>query len=70
MGTNDDKGESMNKKTYDVNYIKTNCKQIVLMLNKNNDKDIIDFLSALSNKNGYLKELIRKDMIKKEGKKK
>lgn len=52
-----------NKKRYDVNYVKTNCKQFILLLNKEKDKDIIDFLESLPNRNGFLKQLIR-DQIK------
>ena len=50
------------KKKYDVNYIINQCKQITLLLNKNTDADIIEYLNSKDNKNGYLKELIRRDM--------
>lgn len=56
----------MSKKDYDRNYIKTKCKTIKLLLNKEKDKDIILFLNAQTNVNGYLKSLIRDDMMKKK----
>ena len=52
-----------NKKQYDINYVKTQCKQYTLLLSKEKDKDIIDFLESLPNRNGFLKQLIR-DQIK------
>ena len=51
-----------NKKRYDINYVKTQCKQYTLLLNKENDKDIIDFLESQTNRNGFLKQLIRDHM--------
>lgn len=54
----------MNKKEYDIKYVKENCKQFKLLLNNEKDKDIILYLNSLSNRNGYLKSLIRKDMNK------
>ena len=50
------------KKAYIVDYVKKKCKQITLMLNLENDKDIIEWMEKQENKNAYLKELIRKDM--------
>ena len=52
------------QKAYRVEYINTKCKKITLMLVKETDKDIIDHLETVGNKNAYLKELIRKDMAK------
>ena len=49
----------MSKKDYDLNYQKENCKQIKLQLNKEKDKDIIQWLESQSNVNGTLKQLIR-----------
>ena len=51
-----------NKKRYDINYVKTQCKQYTLLLNKENDKDIIEFLESQTNRNGLLKALIRDNM--------
>lgn len=50
------------KKNYDKNYVITKCKRYTLILNKEYDKDIIKFLSTKDNVNGYLKELIRREM--------
>ena len=56
----------MKKKEYDIQYQKDNIKQIKFTLNKSIDQDILTHLDKQKNKNGYLKELIRKD-IKKVG---
>ena len=54
----------MSKKDYDLTYLKTQCKRIVVLLNKNKDADIIEHLRTKESMNAYLKELIRKDMMK------
>ena len=46
-------------------YDKGNTKQIILKLNLKTDKDILDLLQRVENKQGYIKQLIRKDMINK-----
>lgn len=51
----------MSKKDYDLNYQKENCKQIKLQLNKEKDKDIIQWLED-KNVNGTIKQLIREKM--------
>ena len=43
-------------------YDKENTKQILLKLNLANDADIIEKLNAESNKQGYIKQLVRNDM--------
>ena len=43
---------------------KKNTKQFALRLSKNTDADIIEYLEKLDNKQGYIKELIRKDLSK------
>lgn len=43
-------------------YDKDNTVQIKLKLNKKTDADIISWLDDISNKQGYIKELIRADM--------
>ncbi len=43
-------------------YDAKNTIQIHLKLNTTTDKDIIDKLNSMENKQGYIKELIRKDM--------
>ena len=50
------------KKKYNKNYMKNNCVRFVLLLNKNTDGDIIDYLQSVENKNAYIKKLIRNDM--------
>ena len=45
-----------------VKYNKTNVKQIKLNLNRKTDADIIAALEAAPNIQGYIKELIRKDL--------
>ena len=43
-------------------YDKNNTRLIQLKLNKKTDADILDYLDKLDNRQGYIKELIRKDM--------
>ena len=43
-------------------YDDTHTKQITLKLNLETDKDILEKLEAVGNKQGYIKELIRKDL--------
>lgn len=45
-------------------YDKENTKQVTLKLNKNTDKELIEFLDGLENKQGFIKELIKKEMLK------
>lgn len=45
-----------------VKYDKAHTKQIKLKLNLETDRDIIEYLDQLENKQGYIKELIRKDI--------
>ena len=52
----------MRKSDYDRNYMKQNCKVYRLQLNKERDKDIIEFLGKQNNVNGLLKSLIRREM--------
>ena len=54
----------MQKKDYDLTYLKTQCRRIVVLLNKNKDADIIEHLQSKESMNAYLKDLIRKDMMK------
>ena len=55
------KTTSINQRKYDT----SNCKGIYLKLSIKYDSDILDKLEEIGNKQGYIKELIRKD-IKKE----
>ena len=43
-------------------YNKDNIIQISVKLNKSTDKDIIDHLDQVESKQGYIKDLIRKDI--------
>lgn len=43
-------------------YDDTHTKQIMLKLNLETDKDILERLEAVGNKQGYIKELIRRDI--------
>ena len=48
-----------------VKYNKENTVQISLKLNRITDADLIDNLNRVTNKQGYIKELIRRDIAKK-----
>ena len=43
-------------------YNKKYTKTVLIRLNSNNDKDIIEQLDKVNSKMGYIKELIRKDI--------
>lgn len=45
-------------------YDDANTIQIKMKLNRRTDKDIIDKLETVGNKQGYIKELIRRDIEK------
>ena len=47
-----------------VKYNKENTVQISLKLNRSTDADLIDSLNRVANKQGYIKELIRKDIAR------
>ena len=51
-----------NQSNNSIKYDKENTKRVFIKLNKNTDKDILDYLESVQNKQGYIKELIRKDM--------
>lgn len=53
------------KAEYDQKYAKENLRNIRLSLNKEHDADIIAWLDQQPNKQGYLKELVRKDIEQK-----
>lgn len=50
------------QKRADLNYKKKAFKQMNLMLHKENEADIIEYLASIKNKREYLINLIRKDM--------
>ena len=45
-------------------YNKANTVQVPIRLNKGTDADILAHLESVQNKQGYIKELIRRDMTK------
>ena len=47
-----------------IKYDKENTIQVRFKLNKKTDADLINHLQNVDNKQGYLKDLIRKDMNK------
>lgn len=51
------------QRTYQAEWDKKNTKGIYLKLCKSTDADIISWLSECSNKQGYIKELIRADIL-------
>lgn len=52
------------QKKYDQDWKAKNTTRVTVRLNNNTDEDIIEYLSTLDNKQGYIKELIREDMKK------
>lgn len=45
-------------------YDKDNTVQVKLKLNKKTDADLISWLDDISNKQGYIKDLIRSDILR------
>lgn len=52
------------QKAYMVEYNKNNTRRIAFTLNYNTEKDLIDYLESIPNKNAYLKALIKADIEK------
>ena len=50
------------QKAATAKYDKENTKSVYLKLNKTTDADILKKLEEVGNKQGYIKELIRKDI--------
>lgn len=50
-------------RAYAPKWTKDNIKGFFLSLNKSKDSDIINWLSEVDNKQAYIKELIRADML-------
>ena len=48
-----------------IRYNKENTVQISLKLNRSTDADLIESLNRIANKQGYIKELIRRDIANK-----
>ena len=51
------------RQAYQSRWCKDNTKGIYLKLSKNTDADIINHLSGCPNKQGYIKDLIRADIL-------
>ena len=49
-------------------YDKENTKQIALRLNKKTDADVLEMLEHVPSKQGYIKELIRRDIEERKNK--
>ena len=58
--TDEERRSKKSKRNTDYN--KNNTIRLPINLNTNTDKDIIDFLTTIPNKQGYIKDLIRLDM--------
>lgn len=56
-----------NKRKYSAAYNKENMQDMILHFNKKTEADLINYLSIVPNKNGYIKQLIRDDMKKFDG---
>lgn len=50
------------KRKANAKYDKNNTKVISLKLNKNTDQDILDLLDSVDNTQGFIKQLIRKEI--------
>lgn len=50
----------------DAHYLwqKQNCSRVSILLNNNTDADILAHLQRQASKQGYIKELIRKDILR------
>ena len=55
-------------KAYKARYDKENTKQIKFKFNNKTDADILEKLESLPNKTGYIKQLIREDIARSQGK--
>ena len=58
----------MNNYEYIKGYMKENCMHFGFTLNKNTDADVVEYLETLENKRGYMLDLIRADMKKRQKK--
>lgn len=54
-----------NKVDYNIKYSKQMVKRVVLNLNQNTMSDVIEWLDKQDNKQGYVIDLIRKDILAK-----
>lgn len=58
----EDELKKMKQKQQIDQWQKEHIKRVVVKLNKESDKDILDYLDSLPNVQGYIKSLIRKDI--------
>lgn len=58
----EDELKKMKQKQQIDQWQKEHIKRVVVKLNKESDKDILDYLGSLPNVQGYIKSLIRKDI--------
>ena len=56
----------ISKYEYDRQYAKDKMQQVKLTLNKSTDGDLLAWLEKQPNKQGYIKALIRKDILEHE----
>lgn len=49
---------------YNADYDKANTTRLAVKLNNTTDKDILEWLRLMPNKQGYIKDLIRTDMTR------
>lgn len=54
------------QKAADARYKAANTRQFKLVMNKNTEPDLIAHLESIDNVQGYIKSLIRADMLKKQ----
>lgn len=54
------------QKRANAKYDARNTRQVMLKLNKITDKDILDKLDSVENRQGYIKSLIREDIATRE----
>ena len=52
------------QKRASIKYAKSNVTQIKFSFNNKTDADILEKLNSIDNKQGYIKSLIRNDMMK------
>lgn len=57
---------SETKKAYDENYQKQNIRQIRLSMNRKTEPEILEWLEKKENIQGYIKKIIREDMMMKK----
>lgn len=57
----------MIKETPQARYDRKHCRQIALKFNREYDADILKKLDEVDNRQGYIKELIRYDILRHSG---